>query len=132
RDAATLEAPMLLTRARRDLDHGRTEDALAVLEGLLAQERDPVVLVLAARARIRLGVPAQDLADMIREGVQAAPFDAVVLGEAARAMADVGRTREAYDYGLSAARLAGTDPALWSAASRAALTYGDLTTAAYA
>ncbi len=132
RDASFLAAPIVITRARRDLDHDRTEEALALLEGLDPRDRDPVAEVLIARARVRLGVPSQDLAASIRASVQAAPFDARLLGEAARAMADVGLPDEALKFGLAAARLAGTDAALWAATARYAISHGDLVTATYA
>jgi len=125
------DVAILLTKARRDLDHGRPEEAIPPLERILAAGPNPVARVLHARARARLGVAAQDLVDEIEQGVRAAPFDAGVLAEAARAMAAVGRDDRAADYGLSAARLAFTDPALWTETTHYALAAGDLPTAAY-
>lgn len=126
------DVPILLHKARRDLDRGRADEALPLLERILEVSDDPVALALRARAQARLGTPSRDAVRSIEEAVRRAPFDAEVIGQAARAMEEIGRPDKALEYGLSAARLDFTSSGRWQEATRQALRAGDLPTAAFA
>jgi tetratricopeptide (TPR) repeat protein len=126
-----VDVPILLHKAQRDLERGRTEEALALVDRILGVRDEPAALVLRAEARAQLGVAAEDLVAEIDGAVRRAPFNADVLGQAAHAMAAVGRPSTTLAYGLSAARLAFTDSHRWHQATGYALAAGDLETAAY-
>ncbi|MBW2254159.1 MAG: hypothetical protein JRI25_06115, partial [Deltaproteobacteria bacterium] len=127
-----IDVPILLHKAQRELEHGRTEEGLALVDRILGVRDDPTALVLGAEARAQLGVAAEDLVREIDDAVRRAPFNADVLGQAAHAMAVVGRPAKTLEYGMSAARLAFTDARRWHEAAGYALAAGDLETAAYA
>lgn len=123
---------VLRVMAARALAAGRHSDAEILLEQALQAGEDPVVLVLKAQAAAAAGVSTTQVLADIDRAVELAPFDAVVIGGASDALAQVGRRDRALHFALSSARLAFKDPARWVKAAHRSLEAGDLSTALYA
>lgn len=119
-------------RAELALEAGNPAEAETLIEQALERGDSPALHVLLARTAARSGAAVDDVRARIQAAIARAPDDADAISQAAEALAELGQPREAASYALTAARLRGSDPNLWSEAAALALRAGDAPTAGYA